>query len=696
MANISHNDSLLIEIDKRNLDAWQKRISDSNKAQLLIQNTIEQSRQLNYTKGLAEGLRTYGFCLIRLSLHKEAEACLQESLTLFDSLKDNEAVAPVYEFLGIIQRTWGNFSASLENIYKAIELSHKAGNVENETTHYYQLGVTYRSLGNYEKSLDNLFKSLSLCRPTNFSLMEGYCINVIGSVYFETEEYESALAYYQQGLELRRQAGDKWGEAGSLDNIGFTYLKKGDWEKALYYCRESLDINKKTGDKKGQANTLLHIAEVYKQSGEQQQAEKYGQESLQIRQSAGDKKGEAEVLLFLSELLLTRFKPENREELLGMIEKALLIGEEVKAPDLLSKTHFTFYESYKIFREYNPALSHLELYISLEKQLHKDAISQKMMNLEISHRAEESKKEAEIFRLRNVELAGLYEESKRQKEEIEIKKKQVETTLSDLKETQNQLVQSEKMASLGELTAGIAHEIQNPLNFVNNFSEVSTELVDEMNAEIDKGNLIDAKEIANDLKQNLEKINHHGKRAGDIVKGMLQHSRNSNGQKELTDINALADEYLRLAYHGLRAKDKTFNATIKTYFDESICNINIIPQDMGRVILNLITNAFYAVDEKKKASAGSAGDLTYEPTVSVGTKKINETVVIKVSDNGNGIPQNIIDKIFQPFFTTKPTGKGTGLGLSMSYDIVTKGHNGTLQVENNDGGGATFIIILHV
>ena len=274
-------------------------------------------------------------------------------------------------------------------------------------------------------------------------------------------------------------------------------------------------------------------------------------------------------------------------------------------------------------------------------------------------------------------------------------RQKAEAALTELQVTQKQLIQSEKMASLGELTAGIAHEIQNPLNFVNNFSEVSTELVDEMNTEIDKGNLTDAKEIANDLKQNLEKINHHGKRAGDIVKGMLQHSRSSSGQKELTDINALADEYLRLAYHGLRAKDKTFNATLKTDYDESIGNINIIPQDMGRVILNLITNAFYAVDEKKKASAGSAGELTYEPTVSVGTKKVNDIVVIKVSDNGNGIPQNVIDKIFQPFFTTKPTGQGTGLGLSLAYDIV-KTHGGELIVQTEEKKGTTFIIQLPV
>jgi two-component system, NtrC family, sensor kinase len=257
-----------------------------------------------------------------------------------------------------------------------------------------------------------------------------------------------------------------------------------------------------------------------------------------------------------------------------------------------------------------------------------------------------------------------------------------------LQSTQKQLIQSEKMASLGELTAGIAHEIQNPLNFVNNFSEVSTELVDEMNEEMAKGNLEDAKHIANDLRQNLEKINHHGKRAGDIVKGMLQHSRSSTSTKELTDLNKLADEYLRLAYHGLRAKDKTFNAILKIDFDETIGNINIIPQDIGRVILNLITNAFYAVDEKNKS-----GIENYEPTVSVNTKKLNDKVEIRVADNGNGIPPKVLDKIFQPFFTTKPTGQGTGLGLSLSYDIV-KAHGGELKVETKEGEGSEFIIQL--
>jgi len=272
--------------------------------------------------------------------------------------------------------------------------------------------------------------------------------------------------------------------------------------------------------------------------------------------------------------------------------------------------------------------------------------------------------------------------------EIKAARKKAEETLAELQATQKQLVQSEKMASLGELTAGIAHEIQNPLNFVNNFSEVSNELIDEMNEELDKGEIEEAKVIANDIKQNLEKINHHGKRADAIVKGMLQHSRSSTSQKELTDINALCDEYLRLSYHGLRAKDNSFNATIKTDFDNTIEKINIIPQEIGRVILNLLTNAFYAVNEKKKSR-----NTNYQPEVEVETRKEGNRISIAVCDNGNGIPKDIIDKIFQPFFTTKPTGSGTGLGLSLSYDII-KAHGGTIKVETKQNEGSEFIIFL--
>lgn len=287
------------------------------------------------------------------------------------------------------------------------------------------------------------------------------------------------------------------------------------------------------------------------------------------------------------------------------------------------------------------------------------------------------------------------DEWKREKERLQKKvdeqTAELKQSLEDLKATQAQLIQSEKMASLGELTAGIAHEIQNPLNFVNNFSEVSIEMIDEMNEELEKGDFEGASQIALDIKQNLEKINHHGKRADGIVKGMLQHSRKNTGEKEPTDINKLVDEYFRLAYQGLRAKDKSFNAQLETDYDENLGTINVVPQDIGRVILNLITNAFYAVDEKKS----NLESKDFKPTVSVSTKKLDDTNEIRIMDNGNGIQKDILDKIFQPFFTTKPTGKGTGLGLSMSYDII-KAHGGELKVETENLKYTQFKIILPI
>jgi len=290
-------------------------------------------------------------------------------------------------------------------------------------------------------------------------------------------------------------------------------------------------------------------------------------------------------------------------------------------------------------------------------------------------------------------LAGIFYWNTRQKQKANMvlnqQKEEVQTALTQLKSTQTQLIQYEKMASLGELTAGIAHEIQNPLNFVNNFSEVNKEMVDELEEELKNGNIAEALAIAADIKGNQEKINHHGKRAESIVKGMLEHSRAGTGEKQLTNINVLADEFLKLSYHGLRAKDKTFNAGLTTRFDEHLPKVNVAAQDIGRVLLNLFNNAFYAVNEKKKTAGPD-----YKPEVTVSTLAENNNLIIRVKDNGNGVPDTIKDKIMQPFFTTKPTGEGTGLGLSLSYDIVVKGHGGNISVTSTVGDGAEFIVQL--
>ncbi|RWY54237.1 sensor histidine kinase [Mucilaginibacter gilvus] len=300
-----------------------------------------------------------------------------------------------------------------------------------------------------------------------------------------------------------------------------------------------------------------------------------------------------------------------------------------------------------------------------------------------------SKKQEEEFRAINQQNVILDKLVAERTAELTQQKDELQEAVKLLQTTQQQLIQSEKLASLGELTAGIAHEIQNPLNFVNNFSEVSMELIDEMGEELAKGDTEEAMAIANDIKQNLEKIRHHGKRADGIVKGMLQHSRASSDVQEPTNVNNLADEYLRLAYHGLRAKDKSFNAELITHFDEGLPLIKIVPQDVGRVMLNMFNNAFYAVQQKQKT--GLAG---YKPTVEVTTLKSGQFLEIKVKDNGIGIPEEIKDKILQPFFTTKPTGEGTGLGLSLSYDIIVKAHGGQIDIDSVEGEFTAFIIKL--
>ena len=698
-------------IDQLNKKAWETRVTDSNNALALSQEAINLARSINYTKGLAEGLRTLGICHIRISKHEEAIHYLNEALPLCQSINDLYGESDIYAYYGAIHRVLGDYASSLDFLFKAHAIHQHLDDDERKSLGLYHIGVTYKYLGNYDQALNYLLQSLSIARAGNHIMPESYSVNQIGVIYYETGDYTNALSYYEQSLELRRKVGDQWGEAGCLDNIGLIHFKKSAFDPAKDFCQQAFSISKAIGDKKGQCNSLFHLASIYKGLGDNAGASECSNESLQIRRQIGDKKGESEVLLFLAE---SSIDEGPMERCLDLLDAALKLGKEVNANDLLSKIHFGFYKVYKHFNQHEKALASLEDYIHLEKTLNAEAVSQKILNMEISQSAEKSRKDAEAYLHRNIELTNLNDEIKRQKEEIEVQKKNTEDALLELKSTQAQLIQSAKMASLGELTTGIAHEIQNPLNFVNNFSEVNEELLRELYAEAEMGNLGEVKSIAKDLKLNSEKINHHGTRAAAIVKGMLQHSRTGSGQAEPTDVNSLAEEYSRLACHGLKAKDKDFNVKVETDFDSSIDKINIIPQEIGRVILNLINNAFYAVNEKHTSSPRQARDSAgqpYEPKVTVSTKKVNarpgdprlndsvgqavgrDKVEIRVTDNGIGIPGKILDKIFQPFFTTKPTGQGTGLGLSLSYDIV-KAHGGEIKVETKIGEGSTFIIEL--
>ena len=450
-----------------------------------------------------------------------------------------------------------------------------------------------------------------------------------------------------------------------LLNTGRVYVALHDMEKAFTFFKRALIESRRGEYFRGVVATDLELAKMYRLYG----------------------------------------KPDST---LYHIKDALSLARQLKTPDLKLRCYTAMAEFYKKVNS-DSTVRYQELVIDMNNQIFNSGQVQQFQNIDLDaqQRQQELMAKEKDYQT-SLKLYGLiaglvlffmlvifFWRIGRQREKnnrvLQQQKNDLEAALSHLKAAQNQLIQSEKMASLGEMTAGIAHEIQNPLNFVNNFSEVSNELLEEMKAELGKGNTNEAKAIADNVMQNIEKVLNHGKRADSIVKSMLQHSRASSGQKEPTDINALCDEYLRLAYHGLRAKDKSFNAKFETQLDPSIGSIQVIPQDIGRVLLNLINNAFYAVTEKQKLGING-----YQPMVSVSSKKLNDEVEIKVTDNGTGIRATVVDKIFQPFFTTKPTGQGTGLGLSLSYDIITKGHRGKLKVKSVDGEGSSFIITLPV
>ncbi len=469
------------------------------------------------------------------------------------------------------------------------------------------------------------------------------------------------------------------------------YSNEGKWDKVHFYADAAMKLATKLNDVSTSEDIVAYLA--FEQSEKQNYAQS-NEYYFQYLKSAKRKNNLPRIGWTYSRVSVNYASMKQIDSAFYYAKRSLDMCSQNKFdPDI---AYEAYYRAYEASHDYKNALKYYLLYDSCMKSSYNMMAGQ---NVAVAKaKSEQEKKDAianaELKRQQQIRNGSILFSGivalfaivfLRQRNKTKEEKQKAENALTNLKSTQSQLIQSEKMASLGELTAGIAHEIQNPLNFVNNFSEVSNELIDEMKEELAVGNWQLAKEIADDIKQNLEKINHHGKRADAIVKGMLQHSRASSGVKEPTDINALADEYLRLAYHGLRAKDKDFNATLKTDFDETLGSINIIPQDIGRVILNLITNAFYAVNEKKKSN-----NVGYEPVVSVITKISGDIAEIIVRDNGNGIPQKNLDKIFQPFFTTRPTGQGTGLGLSISYDIVTKGHGGRLSVDSTEGEGTTF------
>ena len=554
----------------------------------------------------------------------------------------------------------GDFHQALYFGFKALSIYEKLKQPLNIAFTYSDIALCYRDQGDFASAVTYGRKALQIVEENRFPIGELTVFRgVLGSIYQKSNQLDSAIKY----CEIAYKYDKRW--SGLLYTLGNAYAKKGSHAKAMEYFKKAIPMAEEQHSQIDLLDIYNGIAAMYKREGKNDSAIYYAMNAVQQEWARGYPLGVLEASSLLAGLY----------ESVGSKDSAL---KYYKHTNLLKDSLF-----------------------SLEKvrAMHNLAFSEQRKQQELAAAEKQYKNRIRINAMAGglctlLILALVLYKSNRHKQKAN---RTINKAYTDLKTTQVQLVQREKMASLGELTAGIAHEIQNPLNFVNNFSEVNTELIEAMKNELNGGNINEAIFIANDVEANELKINHHGKRADAIVKNMLQHSRSSTGAKQPTDINTLAEEYLRLSYHGLRAKDKSFNVCIKTDFDSGIGEINIIPQDIGRVLLNLFTNAFYAVTEKKKLQPDS-----YEPTVTVSTKRLSSPlgndgkVEIRVKDNGPGIPEKNLSKVFQPFFTTRPTGEGTGLGLSLSYDIITKGHGGELKAETKEGEGAEFIIELPV
>ena len=561
-------------------------------------------------------------------------------------------------------------------LYKALQIGEEIIDTAEITSSNQYLGFVYRNSDEYRKAIEYFNKFKVAAEYYNDDYMRLNFYTDAGRSYEQLNVLDTALLYYQQAykLAISLQAKSKipQGIQGVVGGFATVQSKLGNNAIAIELFRKSIDQSMQYEDYRTLARCYNELGKHFYRNNQFDSAIYYSKQALNIN-----------------------------------IQHSFLV-QTLDAGKLIT-------DIFKNEAKYDSAFKYQQITLAAKDSLFSREKISRMQNQEFNYRLYQQEVMAQQEQIRNMQkvyfllailfafllLAIILWRSNRNKQRAKL---QIEKAYAELKSTQAQLIQSEKMASLGELTAGIAHEIQNPLNFVNNFSEVNVELIEELKSEKSKfegenGELED--EILNDIEQNLQKILQHGKRADAIVKGMLQHSKASTGKKELIDINALADEYLRLSYHGMRAKDKTFNAEIKTDFDKSIGKVNVVPQDIGRVLLNLFNNAFYATRERQKAEG-----TEYNPTVSVTIKRVNsnrfganssplgaEGLLISVSDNGNGIPQNIVDKIIQPFFTTKPTGQGTGLGLSLSYDII-KAHGGEIRVESKEGEGSKFVIQL--
>jgi two-component system NtrC family sensor kinase len=630
-----------------------------------------------------------------------AQDSVKKYQQLYARLKDDRYLIGVYIGKGYFFRRLNPDSAFYYGNL-ALKMCKKTGNSRLEIVALDVIQYSQWEKGNFAEALNLELQMLEIARQFKATGPEGQALNSIGNTYLDMDDPRAAINYYRESMQAFSQNTSPYGRYWRLNersNIGNAYEKLDMPDSAIFY--EKALISNKLFPVDLLPEVMYRLGNAYGKLGENKAALVYYKKGLFY----------ATKINTINDIAIINYQIAKTDLALDITDsanyyahQALNVARSISLSNMILKSSQLLtqifdrqgnidsaYRYQKISVSYNDTLFGAKKFNRIQQILAAEQLrQQKLLKDQDDLRNKYQTMggvAALLFVLILAVLIWRNNLSQRKKNKLLDTQKsllteqrdELQSSLANLNKTQTQLIQSEKMASLGELTAGIAHEIQNPLNFVNNFSEVSAELIDEVDEELAKGDIEEARAIAADVKQNLEKIRHHGKRADSIVKGMLEHSKAGTGEKQPTDINVLADEFFKLSYHGLRAKDKSFNAELVTNFDKNLPKINIAQQDIGRVLLNLFNNAFYAVNQKKKTAGAD-----YKPEVTVSTSAEKNNLIMKVKDNGNGIPDAIKDKIMQPFFTTKPTGEGTGLGLSLSYDIVVKGHGGSITVDTKE------------
>lgn len=612
-------------------------------AEPLVREALEICEATGYRLGKARAQVRQAEATYIRTHYQESLPLVVDALPVFIEHDDQREYAWCLLLMAAVSQSTGAYDAALEQAFKALEIGRKAESEEVTAWMHYRIADIYRELGDLDQMLE----------------FAQSCYDLFEDLYSRSHRKQHLI-----------------GTARARTQLAMAHERRGNFEEALQYSEAALERYRQGRDVLGETRAVTDIGRVHAKLSDYEKAEKYLRDGLERRRELGHRASQTSNLLALGDLYLER---DDSDKAVEFFEEALQIAKESNVKMRAYQTHEALSRVYANIGESEKAFDHFRMFHNLKEEVAGEAMNLRIHNTKVLAEIERAENEAQLERAKSEELRAKNEELAR--------------LLAELKATQDRLIQSEKMASLGQLTAGIAHEIRNPLNFVNNFSVLSAEIVDEMNEALERCSSRLDEEDRGELRESLEtllfntrKIKEHGERADGIVKSMLQHSRTGKGERSEVDINELLEEYLNLAYHGMRARESDFNVTLERDFDDAVGQVEGVRQDLGRVFLNLISNAFQALHD--------LGPEVQNPTVRVSTRRTGSSIEIRVSDNGPGIPEQVRDKIFEPFFTTKPTGTGTGLGLSISFDIITKGHNGTLEVDSRHGEGSTFVVRL--